>query len=100
MDAIAGSGCEINAAPVSRSPQITLKTPGGSCSAMISAISSVVTGGVCDGLSTTVFPAAMAGVHFHITISIGEFLGLTGADTPTTSRRISDVYFDMYAPAL
>ena len=71
IDAIAGILCVTRAAPVVGSPQMTLKTPGGRNSAMISAISSVVTGVVSDGLRTTVFPAAIAGAHFQIAISIG-----------------------------
>ena len=53
--------CATSARPVSRSPHTTLSTPGGRNSAAISAISSVVTGVVSDGLSTTVLPAAIAG---------------------------------------
>ena len=50
---------------------MTLKTPAGRCSAMISAMSNVVTGVVSEGLSTTVLPAAIAGAHFQTAISIG-----------------------------
>ena len=38
---------------------------------MISAISTVATGVVSDGLSTEVLPAAMAGAHFHTAIISG-----------------------------
>ena len=38
---------------------------------MISAISSEVTGVVSDGLSTMVFPAAIAGANFHTAIIMG-----------------------------
>ena len=38
---------------------------------MISAMSSVVTGVVSDGLSTMVFPAASAGANFHTAIIMG-----------------------------
>ena len=38
---------------------------------MISAISSVDTGVVSEGLRTTVLPAAMAGAHFQTAIIIG-----------------------------
>ena len=71
IDTICGILCETSARPVSRSPQTTLKTPGGRNSAMISAISSVDTGVVSDGLSTTVLPAARAGAHFQTAIIIG-----------------------------
>ena len=70
-DTMAGVSCTTSARPVSRSPQTTLKTPGGRCSAMISAISSAVTGVVSDGLSTMVLPAAKAGANFHTAIIIG-----------------------------
>jgi len=56
---------------VERSPQITLSTPGGRNSAAISASSTVVTGVVSLGLSTTVLPAAMAGANFQTAIIIG-----------------------------
>ena len=38
---------------------------------MISAISTVETGVVSDGLSTTVLPAAIAGANFQTAIIIG-----------------------------
>jgi histidinol dehydrogenase len=70
-DTIAGTGCATRARPVSRSPQTTLNTPGGRCSAISSAIMSAVTGVVSAGLSTMVFPAARAGAHFHTAIISG-----------------------------
>ena len=71
IETICGILCETSARPVSRSPLITLNTPGGRNSAMISAISKVEAGVVSDGLSTTVLPAAIAGAHFQIAIIIG-----------------------------
>ena len=71
MDTIAGTGCFTMARPVWRSPQSTLKTPGGKNSAAISASSRVETGVVSDGLSTTVLPAASAGPIFHTAIISG-----------------------------
>ena len=71
IDTICGVGCATSARPVSRSPQITLNTPGGKNSAAISAISSVDSGVVSDGLSTTVLPAASAGAIFHTAIISG-----------------------------
>ena len=71
IETIAGIGCSTRARPVSRSPQTTLKTPGGRCSATISASSSVLTGVVSEGLSTIVLPAASAGAHFQTAIIIG-----------------------------
>ena len=38
---------------------------------MSSAIITVVTGVVSEGLSTTALPAAMAGAHFHTAIIMG-----------------------------
>ena len=70
-ETMAGVSCTTRARPVSRSPQTTLNTPGGRCSAMISAMSSVVTGVVSEGLSTRVFPAARAGANFQTAIIIG-----------------------------
>ncbi|CAB4879936.1 unannotated protein [freshwater metagenome] len=68
---MSGRACSTRAAPVSRSPQITLKTPAGKNSLIISAINTVVTGVVSLGFNTTVFPAAIAGAHFHTAIIIG-----------------------------
>ena len=56
---------------MSRSPQITLNTPGGRNWLISSAISSVEAGVVSDGLSTIVLPAASAGAHFQTAIIIG-----------------------------
>ena len=68
---ICGTACETRARPLSRSPQTTLKTPGGRNSAAISARSRVDAGVVSDGLSTVVLPAAIAGANFHTAIIIG-----------------------------
>ena len=66
-----GVGCSTNARPVSRSPQTTLSTPGGSASWAISASSAVLTGVVSLGFRTTVLPAASAGAIFQIAIIRG-----------------------------
>ncbi len=76
MEAIAGVGCSTISRPVSRSPQITLKTPAGSSSSasaapMISASSTVEAGVVSEGLRTTALPAAIAGANFQTAIIIG-----------------------------
>ena len=71
IDTIAGVGWSTIARPVSRSPQITLNTPGGRNSAAISASSVVLAGVVSLGLSTTVLPAAIAGANFHTAIISG-----------------------------
>ena len=71
IDTMSGTACSTIARPVSRSPQITLNTPGGRNSAAISASSVVLAGVVSLGLSTTVLPAAMAGANFQTAIIIG-----------------------------
>ncbi len=68
---IAGVGCATSAAPVSRSPVITLSTPGGRNSPASSASSNVDIGVVSLGLSTIVLPAASAGPIFQIAIISG-----------------------------
>ena len=71
IETIAGTSWSTIARPVSRSPQITLNTPGGRNSAAISASSVVLAGVVSLGLSTTVLPAAIAGANFQTAIIIG-----------------------------
>lgn len=71
IETIAGVACSTMARPLSRSPQMTLKTPLGAIAPMISAISTVEAGVVSDGFSTTVLPAASAGANFHTAIIIG-----------------------------
>ena len=71
IETIAGVGCSTSRRPVSRSPVMTLSTPGGRNWAAISAIRSVVSGVVSLGFSTTVLPAAMAGANFQTAIIIG-----------------------------
>jgi hypothetical protein len=71
IDTIAGIGCEVSAAPVSRSPQMTLNTPGGRISANRRAMCTALAGVVSDGLSTMVLPAASAGANFQTAIIIG-----------------------------
>ncbi len=71
METICGVGCDTRARPVSRSPQTTLKTPGGKNSCAISASKDVEAGVVSLGLSTMVLPAARAGPIFQIAIISG-----------------------------
>lgn len=76
IEAIAGVLCSTIRRPVSRSPQMTLKTPrewpsSSSTPPMISAISTVEAGVVSEGLRTTVLPAASAGANFHTAIIMG-----------------------------
>ena len=68
---ICGVLCSTRARPVSRSPQTTLRTPGGRNSWAISASSVDDAGVVSDGFSTTVLPAARAGAIFQIIINSG-----------------------------
>ena len=68
---MSGRGCSTSARPVSRSPQTTLSTPGGSTSCASSASRTVLHGVVSAGLSTTVLPAAIAGAIFQIAIISG-----------------------------
>ena len=71
IETICGVGCSIIAAPVVRSPVITLSTPFGRNSAATSASSSVDCGVVSEGFSTVVLPAAMAGAIFHTAMLSG-----------------------------
>ncbi|GAA2540758.1 hypothetical protein GCM10010210_08870 [Pseudonocardia hydrocarbonoxydans] len=71
IDTIAGVGCAVSSAPVPRSPQTTLNTPGGRMSANSSAIRTALAGVVSLGLRTMVLPAASAGANFQTAIIIG-----------------------------
>src|SRR3954463_15621739 len=71
IETISGIGWLTTVAPVSRSPQTTLKTPGGGVSANSSAMWAVLAGVVSDGLRTMVSPAASAGANFQTAIIIG-----------------------------
>ena len=71
MDTSCGTGCAVSAAPVSRSPQTRLQTPGGKNSCIFSTSQYDDAGVVSEGLSTTVLPAARAGANFQTDIIIG-----------------------------
>ena len=71
METSCGIGCSVSAAPVSRSPQTRLQTPGGKISCIFSTIQYDDAGVVSEGLSTTVLPAASAGANFQTDIIIG-----------------------------
>ena len=71
MDTICGTGWATRSAPVSRSPQSKLQTPGGNIPCIFSTIQYADAGVVSDGLSTTAQPAANAGANFHTAIIIG-----------------------------
>ena len=69
---IAGVSCSTIARPVSRSPQMTLSTPGGQeLGGDLGEQRRCVAGVVSLGLSTTVLPAAIAGANFQTAIIIG-----------------------------
>ena len=79
-------GCATSAAPVRPSPVMMLTTPAGSpASTHSSANSSAVSEVNSAGLSTTVFPIAMAGAIFQASMSIGKFQGMICPATPTGS---------------
>jgi hypothetical protein len=66
------AGMRTSAAPAAGpSPVTTLNTPRGKMSAASAARRSVVSGVCSDGLSTTVLPAASAGLSFVTAISSG-----------------------------
>ena len=71
MATICGVLCSTSARPVSRSPQTTLRTPGGRNSWHSSASRVEDAGVVSLGLRTTVLPAASAGAIFQIIIMSG-----------------------------
>jgi len=83
---LATLGLEASGLPASvPKPLTTLRTPGGSRSA-ITSITLRMEAGVCSaGLSTTQFPAARAGASFHAAIKIGKFQGMIWATTPSGS---------------
>ena len=66
------SGWLISALPtLAPCPTITFTTPSGNSPAMISAISSAVSGVCSEGFITTVLPPARAGASFQAIIIIG-----------------------------
>ena len=72
------SSCSVISAPVRPSPVTMLTTPGGSpTDSQMAAKASAEIEVNSAGLSTTVFPAAMAGAIFHASISSGKFHGIT-----------------------
>ncbi|CAB4991519.1 unannotated protein [freshwater metagenome] len=66
-----GVSCTTMLRPVSRSPQMTLSTPGGNTSPINFAMSAVEAGVVSLGFSTVVLPAAIAGMNFQTPIING-----------------------------
>ena len=79
---ITKSTSSTSAAPVSPRPVATWKTPSGRPhAASISAISNEVSGVISEGLRTTAFPAASAGMQSPNELLSGKF---QGPITPTT----------------
>ncbi len=77
------SGCSTSSFPVSPSPVITFKTPGGRPAACASSANARAVSGVNSaGFKTMVQPAASAGATFHATISSGKFQGMIWPTTP------------------
>ena len=52
-------------------PEMTFTTPGGRCSASVSANARALSGVRIDGLSTQVLPAASAGPSFQVAMYSG-----------------------------
>ncbi|CAB4607844.1 unannotated protein [freshwater metagenome] len=71
IETIPGVLCVTIDRPVSRSPQMTLSTPGGKTSPAIFATRAVDAGVVSLGFKTVVFPAAIAGMNFQTPIING-----------------------------
>ena len=81
------SGWSRSASTASLSPWSTLKTPSGRpASRHSSAIHSAADGSFSLGLSTTVFPAAMAIGKNHIGTMAGKLKGLMTPTTPSGWR--------------
>ena len=71
IEIIRGTGWAASRAPVSRSPQTTLTTPGAKASCALRPSQTVEAGVVSEGLRTTVLPAARAGAIFQTAIISG-----------------------------
>jgi hypothetical protein len=64
-----------------------LKTPSGRPASLRSAATYVdAEGSFSDGLSTNVFPQAIAGAHIHIGTMAGKLNGVIPATTPSGCR--------------
>ena len=71
-------------------PVMILTTPGGTLSAISSAMRNVVSGVKGEGFSTMVQPESIAGTIFWIAIMTGKFHGTMPPTTPTGTRRVRD----------
>ena len=81
------SGCSASAWPAELpNPGMTLTTPGGKpTSLMSSAIFRLDSGVSSAGFNTTQLPAASAGASFQVAIRIGKFHGMICPTTPSGS---------------
>ena len=78
------SGCSRIASTATLSPCTTLKTPSGRPASFSSSATYVdADGSFSDGLSTNVFPHAIAGAHIHIGTMAGKLNGVIPATTPS-----------------
>src|SRR6478736_1077098 len=83
----ATSGCSSSASTATLSPCTTLNTPSGmpaswsNCARYTDA-----DGSFSDGLSTNVFPHAIAGANIHIGTIAGKLNGVTPPTTPSGCR--------------
>ena len=81
------SGCSSTPSTATLSPCTTLKTPSGRpASFSSSAVQIDADGSFSDGLSTKVFPQAIAGAHIHIGTIAGKLNGVMPATTPSGWR--------------
>ncbi len=84
------SGCVTKRSPTTEPlPGMTVSTPSGSpASTASSPIRMAVSGVISAGLSTTVFPAAMAGANPQPAMGIGKFHGTMMPTTPSGSWKV------------
>ena len=69
------------------SPCTTLKTPSGRPASFSSSATQIdADGSFSDGLSTNVFPQAIAGAHIHMGTIAGKLNGVIPATTPSGWR--------------
>src|ERR671918_1001110 len=81
------SGSSRIASTATLSPWTTLKTPSGTpASLSSSATYTDADGSFSDGLSTNVFPQAIAGAHIHMGTIAGKLNGVIPATTPSGCR--------------
>ena len=84
----ATSGCSSSASTATLSPCTTLNTPSGSAGLVqqLARGSIDADGSFSDGLSTNVFPHAIAGANIHIGTIAGKLNGVIPPTTPSGWR--------------